>query len=155
MNNYWETTVNELVAIFRNSVIAIIPLLEQAKIKWKEGESYDDWDNIVTTLFENIVCSSLFSEVSLENDMSKYDMVYKNYSNMNFLIVKSTENINKTLAFISFQSLSTPLDSVKVAVLNNQYNVIDYLILKSENLDYFFVKNHNGKYDIISEIKVL
>ena len=39
MNNNWKTSVNELLEIFRSALIAIIPWLEKARIKWKEGQA--------------------------------------------------------------------------------------------------------------------
>ena len=60
MDANWETSVKELLYIFRGALIAIIPWVEKAKIKWKEEEEiYDEWGNITVALYENIVCSSL------------------------------------------------------------------------------------------------
>jgi hypothetical protein len=43
MTNKWKTSVTELLAIFRGALLAIIPWLDRANIKWKEGgEAYDD-----------------------------------------------------------------------------------------------------------------
>lgn len=55
MSEKWNTSVTELIMVFRGALISIIPWLERAKIYWKNGESYDDWDNIVNALYENIV----------------------------------------------------------------------------------------------------
>lgn len=46
VNNNWKTSESELLTIFSGALLAIIPWLEKAKIKWKEGEAYNDWDNI-------------------------------------------------------------------------------------------------------------
>ena len=55
----WTTRVERLMSIFRDSLLALIPHLEAARIPWREDEAYDEWDNIAGALFENIVLRSL------------------------------------------------------------------------------------------------
>ena len=85
MNINWNTSVTELIRIFRGALLSIIPWLEKAKIKWNEGEAYDDWDNIVESLYLNLVCSTLNGEVSVENNIAKYNFTYSDYSTINFI----------------------------------------------------------------------
>ena len=67
----------------------------------------------------------------------------------------SKEHQNKELAFISFQSKSLPLDSVKVAVLDDFYKVIGTLNLKLDDLGYLFIKNKEGKKEVVKYINVV
>ena len=158
MNNYLNTSVTELVTIFRDAAIALIPHVERAKMPWKDGESYDDWDNIVTALYENIICNTLLYPDS-DYDIAKYDFSYTSYSNMNFIIVNSKNHIDRSLVFIGFGSALSPLDSIAVAMIDNNYNVVENIILMLENdldeLEFVYVKNENGKRDLISDISVL
>jgi hypothetical protein len=55
----WRTSVTELMLLFRDALVAIAPILDQAHIKWRIHESYDQWDEIANTLFEQIVGDSL------------------------------------------------------------------------------------------------
>src|SRR5690606_20593651 len=91
MNNNWKTSVTELLVISRGALLAIIPWLEKAKIKWKEDEAYDDWDNIAESLYANIVCSSLIGEVATEYQITKYNFNYDNYSSVNFIEVRNKD----------------------------------------------------------------
>lgn len=155
MENYWHTTVNELLSIFRGALIAIIPWIEKAQIKWKEGESYDDWDNISESLYKNIVCSSLISEVASEYYIAKYDLQYQEYSKIDFIQVMSNNYPDKQFAFVSYSSNQIPFDSVKVAELDKTFKVIGYLNLNLEDLDFAYVKNSDkGKRDILTDIEV-
>lgn len=154
MSNNWKTTVTDLLVIFQGALISIIPWLEKAKIKWKDEEAYDDWDNIAESLFKNIVCSSLTGEILPEYSIAKYNFKNDNYSTINFIEVKNNDNSENKFVFIAFQSNSYPLDSIKVAVLDKADKVVGYDSLKFENLEFVFVKNRNGKKEVVDNIKV-
>lgn len=155
MSNNWKTSVTELFAIFRGALLAIIPWLEKAKIKWKESEAYDDWDNISESLYKNIVCSSLTGEVASDYSIAKYNSHYEDYSSIDFIQVKSESHSDKRLAFVAFQSNLSPLDNVKVAKLNKSDKVVGYLVLKQENLEFVLVKNNKGKKEVVDKVDVM
>lgn len=155
LENNWNTSVNELLIIFRGSLLSIVPWLEKANIKWKDEESYDDWENIALVLYENIVCASLVGEVLPEYSIAKYGFTYDDYSGVDYLKVMSKEYSEKSLALISFQSFSSPLDSVKVAILDNDDKVIGHLTLSQVGLEFLFVKNKNDKKYVIDNITVI
>jgi hypothetical protein len=155
MSNNFKISVNELVAIFRGALLAIIPWIEKAKIKWKEGEAYDDWDNIAESLYNNIVCSSLTGNVASEYEIAKYNFYYDDYATTSFILVRSKNNPEKRFAFVHFQSNSSPMDTVKVAELDKKDNVIGYVDLKFCDSSFIFVRNINGRKKIIDRIEVL
>ncbi len=154
MNNNWKTTVTDLLVIFQGALISIIPWLEKAKIKWEDEEAYDDWDNIAESLFKNIVCSSLTGEILAEYKIAKYNFKNDDYSTLNLIEVKNNDNPEKKFVFIAFQSNSSPMDSIKVAVLDKADKVVGYDSLRFENLEFVFVKNRSGKKEIVENIKV-
>ncbi|MFO7575176.1 MAG: hypothetical protein R6W67_08470 [Bacteroidales bacterium] len=154
MSNKLKTSVTDLVVIFRGALLAIIPWLEKAKIKWEDGEAYDDWDNIAESLYKNIVCSTLTGEVASEYKIAKYNFNYNNYTSMNYIEVKYKDKSEKTFVFVAFQSNSSLLDSVKVAELDKTDNVVGYTKLKYENLEFVFVKYCNGKKEVIDNLEV-
>ena len=155
MEDKWKTTVTELFTIFRGALISIIPWIEKAKINWKEGDYYDDWDNIVSVLYYNIVCSSLYGEVADEYILSKYAFEYSNYLGMDFILVRKKDFDDNKLAFVSFQSINSPLDSIKVAILDDSYKTVDYIKLKLDDLEFSFVKNTSSTKEILTDIEVI
>jgi hypothetical protein len=154
MSKNWKTSVTELIAIFRGALLSIIPWLQKAKIKWKEGEAYDDWDNIVESLYANIVCSSLIGEVASKHGIAKYNFAYNDYSSINFIEVRGKGNSETVYSFVAFQSNFSPLDSVKVAELDKANKVVGYTNFTFEELEFIFVKNVNGKKEVIDNIEV-
>jgi len=155
MSNNWKTSITEIVTVFRGALLAIIPWVEKAKIKWKDGESYDDWDNIAQVLFENIVCSSIYGEVLSEYSLSSYDFQYNNYSDLDYIKVKSNRHIDKYLVFVSFQTKSTSLDMVKVAVLNDLEEVIDFLYIEVSDAKFSLVKSKGSIRENIEIIEIV
>ncbi len=115
----WKATVNELLEIFHGAMFSIIPQIGKAKINWKEGKSYDDWDNIANALYENIVCSTLYGEVTSEYSIAKYDLHYEKYSNIDFIKVYSKEYPEKNLVFISFQCQSALFNIINAAIIDS------------------------------------
>jgi hypothetical protein len=154
MNINWNTSVTELIRIFRGALLSIIPWLEKAKIKWNEGEAYDDWDNIVESLYLNLVCSTLNGEVSVENNIAKYNFTYSDYTTINFIEVKRKGNSEKRYIFVAFQSGFSPLDSVKVAIIDEVNKVVGHAIFKFDSLEFIFVKNITGNQELINSLYV-
>ncbi len=128
--------------------------LEKAKIKWKEGEAYDDWDNIAESLYKNIVCSSLTGAVTSSNSIAKYNFNYDHYCSINFIEVRSKDPFINKLVFVSFETNLYPLDNVKVAEVDKDDKVISYTNLRYDGLKFVFVKNTNGKKEYIETIEV-
>lgn len=155
MSNSWNTSVTELLGIFRGALLAIIPWIEKAKIKWKEGEAYDDWDDIADCLYRNIVCSSLTGEIASDYPIAKYNFQYEDYSSVDFIQIKSERHSDKYLAFVAFQSIFAPLDNIKVAELDKSDKVVKHLDLKQEDLQFVFVKNNKDKKEVIDKIDVM
>ena len=154
MSNIWKASVIELIIIFRGALLAIIPWIEKAKIKWKEGESYDDWDNIAESIYKNIVCSSLVGEVSSDYSIARYNFTYDDYESLDYIKVKNYKYAGKEFAFVGFRSNSAPLDSVKVAELNETNKVVGYTNLKLDGLEFVFIRNINGKKDVVDSIEI-
>jgi len=88
----WQTTVSGLVLIFRDALAALVPHMERAKLPWREGEAYDEWDEISEVIFDKIVAQSLRCALGPEGEslrLPRYDMVYDNYRDFSFIAVQS------------------------------------------------------------------
>jgi len=156
MNETCKISVTELMNIFRGAMLSIIPWLEKAKIPWKDGQAYDDWDNILDALYKNIVCSSLIGEVSVASEyaIARYNFHYDNYSKVDFILIKSEEYDNVELAFVAFASELSPFDGIKVAVIKDN-SVVEYLVLPQKGIEFIYVKNATSTKEFISEIDIL
>ncbi|MBV6496995.1 MAG: hypothetical protein JFAIHJKO_02128 [Pyrinomonadaceae bacterium] len=71
----WETSVEEVMTIFRDALASLAPFLHQARISSKEGEQYDDYDAITELLYEKIVINSIkwsFADSEVEIEIPAY-----------------------------------------------------------------------------------
>lgn len=136
------------MTIFRDALLALIPTFEKAKIAWKEGEAYDDFDNIVEALYNNIVCSSLTGEVASQYNIPRYWGRYDDYASMDFIEVKN--GIGKRFAFIAYQTEKIPFDTISEAD-----KVVGYSNIKFESATFIFIKNNNGTRDHIDNLEVI
>ena len=153
MQETWETSINELISIFRGAINAILPWLEKAKIPWKEGVAYDDFDVIAESLFESIVAGSVKSQNKYSGKFPKYNYRYTDYSEMDYIGVKDDKG--NDLVFVEFQSIFGENDKIKVAVLNKagfceKYDSIDYV-----GDSFFLSKENNGERIVDRDITVL
>lgn len=55
----WETSVEEVMSIFRDALASLAPFLAKARISSQEGKQYDDYDAIAEMLFEKIVINTI------------------------------------------------------------------------------------------------
>lgn len=152
MSNCWSTTVTELVSFFKGALTATIPWLEKAHIPWKEPYAYDDWDNIASTLYNNIVCKSLMPEGMDAHPVAQYDLRYTHYRNLSFILIHDAD---RRLAFIGFKSKVQPLDSIEAAILNEDDDVVDYIRLSSKNVSFSFCRQRNQQHEVLQTIHVI
>src|SRR5947209_1121998 len=101
----WQTTVDQLMLVFRDALRALVPHVEKAKIEWRDGSAYDDWDEIAQTLYEKIVVASLLwarPEDERERwQLPDYNMTYSSYIGKTVIAVNRAST-NERLVFHSF-----------------------------------------------------
>jgi hypothetical protein len=98
----WRTNIGELLRIFRDAMKALVPQLKRAKIEWRDGAAYDDWDEIAQILYEKIVVSSLLWAMPEEKrelfHLSVYGMTYSAYAS-NAVITVNHASVEERLVF--------------------------------------------------------
>lgn len=114
----WRTSVDELMAIFRKSLLDLIPHLEAAHIPWREAESYDDWDAVAAALYEAIVLGSVrWGSPGPVNHLEfpQYDALLTDYSGLSRIEVECESSIpaGHTLVFTRFGTESRALDMAR------------------------------------------
>jgi hypothetical protein len=134
--NVWDTSVTELIQIFRDATASLIPFMERAKIPWKEQEAYDQWDDIETSLYRGIVLSALnwiighegFDELAIPD----YNFLYDDYSKFSFLGLLSDEaEKGIQLVFHSLSTTEVPFDTARFLQVNSKgKRVSDNFVVK-------------------------
>jgi hypothetical protein len=121
--NPWATSTNELAFIFHDALIALAPIAERARMSWQEPNNYDDWDSMAAAIYKSIVIGSLGHAAEWENfdALPEYDERISSYSDNSFLTALEDK---RTLAFVCFETISTPFDTCLFARLNNEGEVL-------------------------------
>jgi hypothetical protein len=123
--------------IFQEALLALLPAMERAHIRWREPDAYDDWDEIAEALFNNIVVRSIaWTSPDAEAPMvPRYNMVYEHYATMSFIeVVTAGKRRPPYLLFHSFSSTTAPFDTVKCRAIDATGTVIgeDFVCLPAD-----------------------
>ncbi|GGO40280.1 hypothetical protein [Deinococcus humi] len=123
MEERWHVTVNELITVFRDALIALIPSLEQARIPWRDSEAYDDFDKIARTLFETYVLSALrwgLPDPEQHVHVPPWNLHGGSYRGSDWIEVVPEAEVRggHHLALIGFSSRISPYDTVQAQPLD-------------------------------------
>jgi hypothetical protein len=111
----WETSVEEVMIIFRDALASLDPFLAKARISSKEGKQYDDYDAIAEMLYEKIVINSIkwsFAD-SQEIELPVYGFEFDSAKHTAFIeVCLEIESDQKQYVFQNFFSEENPYDKV-------------------------------------------
>jgi hypothetical protein len=110
---------------------AIVVPLEHAHIRWKSPDSYDQWDAIAQTLWEQIVVDALsyhISEHHKELLVPKYDLTYEDYSTFSFVEARLDRTEASNLAMVALSNSDSAFDRVRCDELDASGLRVDSLV---------------------------
>jgi len=109
------TTVAYLLGILRQALTALVPVVEMARMPWRDGEAYDDWDAIAECLYDNLVVRTLVyaREAGMNLELPKYDLVYSSYKGTFIQVEGPGIPAEVTAVFIGFAGISPDFADVK------------------------------------------
>lgn len=117
----WTTSVDRLVRLFHAALAALIPVVEEARVPWREGEAYDSWDAIASVLYVELVRAPLAWGLNAVDDLelAGYDLALESWRDTSFVAVRHASlPPGATAVFLRFGTRQEPLDTVVVAVLD-------------------------------------
>lgn len=115
MSASWSTTVTALLGILRQALAALVPIAAQARVPWRDGEAYDDWDAIAECLYDNLVVRAIScaAEGGQNIVLPKYDMVYSSYKDAFIQVEGGGVPEGITAVFVGFAGASPDFTNVK------------------------------------------
>lgn len=157
----WRTTVTELLLILRDALAALVPVVERAKMGWRDAEAYDDWDDICQSLYKNIVIRSLEYSLGSGEPLSipvpDYGTVYPTYARKNFFrVLSDVLSSNVRAAFVGFSTVHDPLDHVAYVALSDDFAAADDVErIPIEGVGFEFLRRKSlGRRDSVTSIVV-
>ena len=115
MSASWSTTLTDLLGNLRQALAALVPMAEKARIPWRDGEAYDDWDAIAGCLYDNLVVRAIScaTEGGPDIELPKYDMVYPSYKGAFIQVEGCGVPEGATAVFVGFAGDSPDFTNVK------------------------------------------
>jgi hypothetical protein len=114
MSTVWRTTLTDLLGILQQALVALVPVAEKARIPWRDGEAYDDWDAMAGCLFDALVVRSVsYAREAGKVELPKYDMVYPSYQGAFIQVEGQGIPDGVTAVFVGFAGVSPDFASVK------------------------------------------
>lgn len=121
--------------------------MEAAKIPWREGEAYDEWDSIAEALFQGIVVNNvrLSKEFTEELEMPKYAMMYESVRGFVRIVVEDKSQPGKSFLFFSFETGEKPFDTVRYLAVDadGKVNEREQSTCPFHDARFFFVTDKN------------
>lgn len=112
----WETSVGEVMIIFRDALASLAPSLDKAHISSKEGEQYDDYDAISEMLYEKMVINSIkwsFTDtLKLEIPAYGFEFDFEKHTAFIEVCLDTESNQRKQYVFQNFSSEKNLFDTV-------------------------------------------
>lgn len=132
---FWDTSVRELMEIFRDSLSKLIPDLRKARLPIGIRPGVDAWDDISEMLYRHIVVEAIRSALPEEEmdgfQLPVYETEYENYANLSFIEViprKAVQDPVRPLAFHSFKTPeegSSELSIVLCRIIDDRGSILD------------------------------
>jgi hypothetical protein len=124
-----ETDVRSLIFLYRRALVALVPIVEEAQIPWRDGEAYDDWDAIAEALFDRLVLESARWSVAPQARekvrLPRYGFTQADYSQLSFITVDNVAGSGRTAVFVRLGTSVDPFDTVIYSVADQAWRTTD------------------------------
>jgi hypothetical protein len=119
----WHVTVDELIQIFRQALIDLIPTFERARITWRGDQTYDNFERIPDALWDSIVGDSVAYARGFEKaeSLARYSFVDPGRAHSRILV----NDPQQRLGFHLFSSRDEPFDTIECQKIGSDGRELD------------------------------
>ena len=129
MANSFEVT--ELVRLFRSGLLALLPVMDAARIRWAEPGVYDPWEDIERTLYTSIVGSCVENaEPDTVPPLAAYGMTTTDYSAHSFISERGLRLDGTLNVLVVLRTSMEPFDTVLLHELDGSLTPTGQAIIK-------------------------
>jgi hypothetical protein len=151
-------SINDLLLSFKGSLNSLIPWLERIKMPYDKLSSYDDWDEISSTLFRTIVLNSILNSTEDIDEniiFPEYGIIYENYRDYSFLIIDN-ESDNYFQVFNEFVCEQTEFNKILVSNIDKiDYTLRETIIIECNDVSVSLFLNMRDQYRIVNRINII
>jgi hypothetical protein len=147
----WSVSVTDLVGYFREALVAMVPIAEKVRMRWREP--YDDWDGIATALFNSIVIQSIENDAEGQSilPMLQYNLMVRSY--VDFSYIGTTDLPSH--AFIRFETTEAPFDTCAFSHLDDAGAMLSQVLVRFEDARFKVVGRKAGAIVELNDLNVL
>jgi hypothetical protein len=110
-------TITELIANFRGALLGLVPSVERVGMPWRRPDAYDDWDEMVTAIYNGLVVEPIrwgLSEIDPEAfRIADYDMLLPSYAGVSVIEVLPLDPTGNLRVFHALGTTREPFDMVE------------------------------------------
>jgi hypothetical protein len=112
--------LTNLVRIFRSGLLALLPVMDAAQIRWAGPDVYDPWEDVERTLFSSIIGSCVANQVggAAWRPLAVYGLNYADYEAHSFISEHALRAQGKPNALVALQTNREPFDTALLRELN-------------------------------------
>lgn len=149
----WVTSVNGLAGLFRDALLALVPIAERARMAWREPDAYDDWDHICEAIFTSLVIGSIENAEGLGGigRLPNYDEPLSSYSDRSFV---TNANSAGRLAFLRFDTLALPFDTCRFVELGEDGRALASVTRPFAQSDLMLAARRGATLDIVDRLDI-
>jgi hypothetical protein len=116
-------TVTDVMLNFRAALVAVLPMVEALGIPWKRGDAYDEWDDLASCMYKQLV-GNLLSALDVPDGgtpmrLTAYDMMLRDYRQYATIDVQNNALGPGRWVFHAFGTDTAPFDVVEVRELRS------------------------------------
>lgn len=109
--------VTALIGNFRAGLMGLLPSVERVGIPWKRPDAYDDWDDMVTAIYNGLVVGPIrwgLPEIDPEAfRLADYDMLLPSYAGVSVIEVLPPDPDGTLRVFHALGTTREPFDIVE------------------------------------------
>jgi hypothetical protein len=123
--------VTELVRLFRSGLLALLPAMDAARIRWAPPGVYDPWEDIERTLFTSIVGSCVENATpEALPPLASYGLTRTDYSDHSFISERGLRLDGTLNALVELRNGEEPFDTALLHELDASLTPTGRLITK-------------------------
>jgi hypothetical protein len=152
----WETSMHELIGLFKQGILALTPIAERAHMPWKEPDAYDDWDHICRAVYRSFVIMSVENADGSQGllPLLDYDRRVQSYRKHSYV---GNASMGALEAFICFETQTAPFDTCRFAVLDSEQNVVSSRQVPAVSVSFVLIgrDRHGSPAQMLDKLVVL
>jgi hypothetical protein len=136
--DFFHLSIDNAISIFREGLVALIPVAEGIGLTWQDANSHDEWERLVDCLYDVVVTTpakiSARSAV-LELPMARYDYDFTSFADFSWIELAAVE-LSPSFVLLRLLSSESPFDTAQFAQVDGQGMVLDRIVMPLHGLEF-------------------